>query len=182
MQQQACWSWQALFTPPSYGCWFTHVDVLLVVVAFVVVVVRAAGCTCGQCGAPALVGFSGKRQYLELMNVRRARKVQTVDVGPQADLPPGWPFPCTTEVWVLSSTSGASALTQEQREGPYERLAARLRQLPWPHALQPTCCQRPEAQGLVARQGQAAAGAQGLAVASGEGPGDGGVRTEGLDA
>lgn len=26
------------------------------------------GCNCSQCGAPALVAFAGKRQYLELLN------------------------------------------------------------------------------------------------------------------
>ncbi|GFH08180.1 UDG domain-containing protein [Haematococcus lacustris] len=28
----------------------------------------AMGCTCGLCGAPALVAFTGKRQYMELLN------------------------------------------------------------------------------------------------------------------
>lgn len=28
-------------------------------------------CVCGQCGAPAVVGFAGKRQWMELLNVGR---------------------------------------------------------------------------------------------------------------
>ena len=46
-------------------------------------------CTCGRCGAPPLVAFTGKRQYVELMTVGRAdkKKVTKVDFGRQAVLP-----------------------------------------------------------------------------------------------
>lgn len=46
----------------------------------------APRCTCGQCGAPALVAFSGKRQWVELLNTGRARAqwVKTVPLGPQS--------------------------------------------------------------------------------------------------
>jgi hypothetical protein len=149
---------------------------------------------CGRCGAPCIVAFSGKRQYLELLNADPAqarlpallragaaqarapvaeapegaaaeaeageeaaaaarprklppggrgrggpKKATTVDLGPQAHLPPGWPLPPATEVWVLTSTSGASALTNEARAAPYRQLAARLAEIPWPRRVAPAC-------------------------------------------
>ena len=148
------------------------------------------GCVCGRCGAPCLVAFSGKRQYVELMNASlvagapaaatagtadaaaaaagaaaaavdivgspgkqrrqqkqqpaaaaapRRAKVATVPLGRQPALPPGWPLPPWTEVWVLTSTSGASALTNEARAAPYEALAARLREIPWPRNAAARC-------------------------------------------
>lgn len=163
---------------------------------------RTPGCTCGRCGAPSLVAFSGKRQFLELLNVGRSARdrIKTVEVGagkphewgggdparvyiviaadhvapcgdsafncrnafldeplcvlvtrrravrpvpqigPQRLLPAGWPFPAgRTEVWVCSSTSGAAAMTTEQREGPYQQLAERLRGIQWPRAVELAC-------------------------------------------
>lgn len=95
-----------------------------------------AGCTCGRCGEPAFVAFAGKRQYLELMNVGRAgRKLASVKTGPQDELPPRWPLQ-TSRVWVLTSTSGASALTNEARLAPYEALAEQLQGVPWPRPLE----------------------------------------------
>ena len=42
---------------------------------------------------------------------------------PAALRPPGWPFPAqATEVFVVPSTSGAAAMTNEAREGPYRAL------------------------------------------------------------
>ena len=32
---------------------------------------RVCRCVCGKCGAPAVVGFAGKRQWMELLNVGR---------------------------------------------------------------------------------------------------------------
>ena len=93
------------------------------------------GCTCGRCGQPAFVAFSGKRQYLELMNVGRVgRKLSSVTTGPQEELPPGWPLQ-DSQVWVCTSTSGASALTNEARLAPYRALAEVLREVPWPRPL-----------------------------------------------
>lgn len=45
-----------------------------------------ARCVCGRCGAPALVAFSGKRQWVELLNTGRPRAqwVKTVPLGPQS--------------------------------------------------------------------------------------------------
>lgn len=186
------------------------------------------GCVCGKCGAPSIVAFSGKRQYLELMNLRRGmqpatptysilggggvsdsgvvhqqpmemsnehhadelnmvsavstnrsqntsgdanalstlmkhsrhtaeanggkgsskgssaaakapKKVTTVPLGPQSVRPPGWPLPDTTEVWVLTSTSGASALTNAAREAPYIALSQRLSDISWPRNITLSC-------------------------------------------
>mmetsp|Transcript_6069 Transcript_6069/g.15455 ORF Transcript_6069/g.15455 Transcript_6069/m.15455 type:complete len:283 (+) Transcript_6069:265-1113(+) len=98
------------------------------------------GCTCGHCGAPAMVAFTGKRQYLELLNVNhgmdkpKPKRKTKVSLGPQdvALLPDGWPFPATTSVWVMTSTSGASALTNTDRIAPYKELAFELQKIPWP--------------------------------------------------
>ncbi|MEW5317321.1 MAG: hypothetical protein WDW38_008631 [Sanguina aurantia] len=97
----------------------------------------SAGCTCGACGAPCLVAFAGKRQYVELMNVgRRGRKVLTVPTGRQAALPPGWPLsPTATQVHVLPSSSGASALSTAQRYDPWQQLGQQFQQLPWPRTI-----------------------------------------------
>ncbi|KAG2499959.1 hypothetical protein HYH03_002244 [Edaphochlamys debaryana] len=101
------------------------------------------GCTCpgGACGAPSLVAFSGKRQFLELLNVGRSGRgrVKSVEYGPQTLLPTGWPLPRSTEVWVCSSTSGAAALSREAREEPYRRVAERLGAVPWPRPAQLRC-------------------------------------------
>ena len=72
---------------------------------------------------------------MDLLNAnRRGKKVQTVALGPQdpASLPRGWPFPPTTRVLVLTSTSGASALTNEARIRPYAELAKELSAIDWP--------------------------------------------------
>ncbi|GLI69099.1 hypothetical protein VaNZ11_013645 [Volvox africanus] len=100
------------------------------------------GCSCGLCGAPSLVAFSGKRHYLELLNVGKPprERVKTVEHGPQKLLPAGWPFPAAaTEVWVCSSTSGAAALTRGQREAPYRRLAEKMRGIEWPRRVALKC-------------------------------------------
>jgi thymine-DNA glycosylase len=134
------------------------------------------GCTCGACGSPIIVAFSGKRQFAELFQggkggtrpaqkggkggvaVNTCNKEGTVDQGPQAStaprvqssrpsfiplgrqavLPACWPLPFS-EVWVLTSTSGASPLTREQRFGSWRQLAARLEEEPWPRRLRATC-------------------------------------------
>ena len=44
----------------------------------------------------------------------------------------GWPFPDSTEVWVLPSTSGAAPMTTAERFGTWQALAARLQEVPWP--------------------------------------------------
>ncbi len=136
------------------------------------------GCTCGACGAPIVVAFSGKRQFAELFEgtseggkrgkkaaavaeaaateggrfaastehrfeVRtQAMKPAVIPLGRQAVLPAGWPLPLdSTEVWVMTSTSGASALTRNARYAPWEALAERLRGEAWPRAATARCVQ-----------------------------------------
>ncbi|GMH40337.1 hypothetical protein BSKO_08241 [Bryopsis sp. KO-2023] len=98
-------------------------------------------CECGKCGCPCIVAFAGKRQFLELFNAGRSpvNRVKSVDIGKQTRLPQGWPFPSETEVWVLPSTSGASALKNEQREGPFREVAAILESIPWPRNVAAKC-------------------------------------------
>lgn len=84
------------------------------------------GCWCMKCGWPAIVAFVGKKQYAELMNYnattvpggKRRKNITTADVkyGRQTELPPGWPCPGTTEVWVCSSTSGSAAFKGDIEE------------------------------------------------------------------
>lgn len=105
------------------------------------------GCKCGACGAPSVVAFSGKKQFVDLVNSCRrsgSRKVQggEVPVGqalPRSALPAGWPLPDSSEVWVMTSTSGASALSTEDRVRPWRLLAERIRGIPWPRSDAPTC-------------------------------------------
>ncbi len=53
--------------------------------------------------------------------------------GVQTARPPGWPACLAkTIVFVLSSSSGAAAMTNEEREGPYLELGQLLQQFPWP--------------------------------------------------
>jgi TDG/mug DNA glycosylase family protein len=75
---------------------------------------------------PKVIAFTGKRQFQHLFDGN-----QKVDYGLQTIRPPGWPFrPEHCQVFVLTSSSGASALTNEQREAPYRDLAALLAGLP----------------------------------------------------
>lgn len=167
------------------------------------------GCTCGTCGAPSIVAFSGKRQFSELFlqaagsrgkgrgagrggrggggkqgpagaallaaeagrgahDVRckdgrargiadeqasptgvgghpaglptvQARRPSSISTGRQWVLPDGWPLPLSTEVWVMTSTSGAAPMTREQRFAPWQALAERLQQVPWPRQCVAQC-------------------------------------------
>jgi TDG/mug DNA glycosylase family protein len=99
-----------------------------------------------MCGAPALVAFAGKRQFLELLNIDAAGQLRKgkdkvvssavqLDKQPAEMLPPGWPLPVDrTEVWVLTSTSGAAPMSNADRERPYQQLAHRLAEVPWPRS------------------------------------------------
>lgn len=60
------------------------------------------------------------------------RAPASVATGRQWVLPQGWPLPPSTEVWVMPSTSGAAAMTKEQRVGPWRQLAERLQREAWP--------------------------------------------------
>ncbi|KAK9808370.1 hypothetical protein WJX73_007553 [Symbiochloris irregularis] len=61
---------------------------------------ESSGCGCGMCGAPCIVAFAGKRQYLDMSNIGRKGKAKLtrLNVGRQKLRPPGWPFPLSTEV------------------------------------------------------------------------------------
>jgi hypothetical protein len=147
------------------------------------------GCTCGRCGAPGIIAFSGKRQFAELFSTggrnrgtKRQRRCEgpignsavpapaqepgsslpagreagaggegcgggkggprgllqagrpsRIEFGRQQVLPAGWPLDAgTTEVWVMSSTSGAAAMTGEVRLASWRALAAHLAGQVWP--------------------------------------------------
>lgn len=99
-------------------------------------------CTCGKCGAPSLVCFAGKRQWMELLNTGKKgkEKVTRIEGGMQAGKrPEGWPFPSTTEVWVLPSTSGAAPMTVEERIAPYREVAQELSKIAWPREIRCSC-------------------------------------------
>jgi TDG/mug DNA glycosylase family protein len=110
------------------------------------VLLLPAGCMCGLCGSPALIAFTGKRQFLELLNIDPSGQLRrgkarvasaAVQLGKQpADmLPAGWPLPVDrTEVWVLTSTSGAAPMSNADRERPYKHLAERLAGITWPRS------------------------------------------------
>ncbi|PRW44558.1 uracil-dna glycosylase superfamily [Chlorella sorokiniana] len=160
----------------------------------------AIGCTCGCCGAPAVVAFSGKKQFQELfaagngggrgrqkkaagvaaagaaavaaaaegspvsspeqaaaaaagraaeaacgteaaerLPVLQAGRPASIATGRQWVLPEGWPLPLSTEVWVMTSTSGAAPMTRQQRYAPWQALAERLAREPWPRQCQLRC-------------------------------------------
>lgn len=115
------------------------------------------GCRCGKCGAPVIIAFSGKKQFSDLFinsnsqtrkymststannstseeGVRiQATKPASIPSGRQSVLPIGWPLPLDkTEVWVMTSTSGAAAMKREARYTPWNALAERIQQEPWP--------------------------------------------------
>ncbi|KAK2076571.1 hypothetical protein QBZ16_005331 [Prototheca wickerhamii] len=84
-------------------------------------------------GTPAIVAFSGKRQFAELFPSKHAsillseHRPASIVPGRQRVLPSGWPLDRRAcEVWVLPSTSGAAAMSREERWGPWRALAARL--------------------------------------------------------
>jgi thymine-DNA glycosylase len=98
--------------------------------------VAAAAVTDFSQGCPKVVAFSGKRQWQELFFGTPEAKAQAASIqyGVQLIRPPGWPYPAdVTQVIVLTSSSGASALTNEQREAPYKLLGSMLSSIEWPH-------------------------------------------------
>ena len=108
------------------------------------------------CCAPRVIAFTGKRQFVELLNAGREggdskknnnskkRKFDSSSVGyglqPPSLRPDGWPRCLSeTEVWVLTTTSGAAGLTNEARAAPYLELGRRLASEAWPRP-PPPCC------------------------------------------
>lgn len=88
-----------------------------------------AACRDASVCAPRLVAFTGKGQWKALFEP----PLKTCEHGlqPAGIRPPGWPLPASTAVFVLSSSSGRAAMTDEQRRGPYRELAALVRGMPW---------------------------------------------------
>ncbi len=89
----------------------------------------------GMC-PPRLIAFTGRRQWQALYQGAQQHRCKrrgrmTVEYGCQGDLrPPGWPFSTNDcRVFVLTSSSGAAALTNIQREAPYIELAEELAKL-----------------------------------------------------
>ncbi len=86
---------------------------------------------------PRIIAFTGRRQWQALYEGARKYGCKQpcgrlpVEYGCQGDLrPPGWPFSTNDcRVFVLTSSSGAAALTNVQREAPYIKLAEELAKL-----------------------------------------------------
>ncbi len=104
--------------------------------------VQAAQSTSGNSGGgmcpPRIIAFTGRRQWHALYQGVQQHGNQRLDkmrveYGCQGDLrPPGWPFSTNDcRVFVLTSSSGAAALTNAQREAPYIQLAEELATLRW---------------------------------------------------
>jgi G:T/U-mismatch repair DNA glycosylase len=79
--------------------------------------------------APRIVACTGKTQWTSLFKPPLKR----CDHGlqPSSLRPPGWPFPPSTHVFVLASSSGRAALSNEARSAPYRELAAIVDSMPW---------------------------------------------------
>jgi len=54
----------------------------------------SCSCTCGRCGAPSMVCFAGKRQWMELLNLGKKgkEKLTRVDGGKQTTIRPAVRF------------------------------------------------------------------------------------------
>jgi len=77
---------------------------------------------------PACVAFTGVTQFAELFEPARLKGVVP---GKQSLRPPRFPY-TTSEIWVLPSSSGRAAMTNERREAPYIALGERLEREPLP--------------------------------------------------
>ncbi len=73
---------------------------------------------------------------MELMNFGRPKRerLKKLDTGKQDAAPKGWPLPATSELWVMTSTSGASPMTNEQRFATWRALAAHIELIQHPRA------------------------------------------------
>lgn len=79
--------------------------------------------------APKIVAFTGKSQWKCLFEPPLT-KCET-GIQPKNLRPPGWPYPPSTDVFVLVSSSGRAAFTHAQRREPYKQLGALLSTIPW---------------------------------------------------
>lgn len=81
---------------------------------------------------PKIVAFTGKRQFQELFFDSTLHKGSPIPFGLQEMRPEGFPFTAEeTLLFVLTSSSGAAAMSNEAREAPYKELATLLQQFPW---------------------------------------------------
>ena len=99
---------------------------------------NAVSCVCDGCGAPAILAATGKRQWQDLLVAGTgSRSLPQVEYGlqPPSLRPRAWPLPPTTAVWLLTSTSGAAALTNEARAAPWAALGAEVAGVPWPRTV-----------------------------------------------
>eukprot|EP00802_Teleaulax_amphioxeia_P014162 Tamp_14223.p1 GENE.Tamp_14223~~Tamp_14223.p1 ORF type:complete len:404 (+),score=53.22 Tamp_14223:112-1212(+) len=81
-------------------------------------------------GYPSIVAFTGKRHFAALFDPP-LKRVQNFGPQPLHLRPPAWPFPESSEVWILPSPSGRAAMTAAEREAPYVQLGKRLASIPW---------------------------------------------------
>jgi G:T/U-mismatch repair DNA glycosylase len=79
--------------------------------------------------APRVVAFTGKNQWKMLFDP--PLKVCEHGLQPSTLRPPAWPLPASTAVWILSSSSGRAAMTDEARRAPYRGLAQLVATMPW---------------------------------------------------
>eukprot|EP00967_Tisochrysis_lutea_P088549 scaffold125725_cov18-Tisochrysis_lutea.AAC.1 len=91
--------------------------------------------------ALTMLPFAMSPEELQQCSMRGKSKIPKVEIGVQPAnlLPPGWPFPASTQVIVCCSTSGASPMTAAERLAPYQDLASKLAGVPWPRADLPRC-------------------------------------------
>ena len=75
---------------------------------------------------------------MELMNAGRPKRehLKKLDTGKQHVAPSDWPLPASSELWVMTSTSGASPMTNEERFATWRALAAYIGQLKHPREAQ----------------------------------------------
>ncbi|KAL4858944.1 hypothetical protein ACK3TF_001313 [Chlorella vulgaris] len=98
---------------------------------------RSAQAVSPPAPAPAAaIESAGCQMRLPILQERRPGRI---DTGRQWVLPAGWPLPLHTEVWVLTSTSGAAPMTREQRIAPWQALAQRLAAEAWPRQCVARC-------------------------------------------
>lgn len=80
--------------------------------------------------APLLVAFTGKAQWKAMFSPPLTCAVES-GLQPGSHRPADWPFPPSTRVFVLPSSSGRAAFTLAARKEPYAALAALVHSLPW---------------------------------------------------
>eukprot|EP01138_Halocafeteria_seosinensis_P015929 gb/GECG01016256.1/.p1 GENE.gb/GECG01016256.1/~~gb/GECG01016256.1/.p1 ORF type:complete len:366 (+),score=31.96 gb/GECG01016256.1/:1-1098(+) len=88
-----------------------------------------------QCG-PRVVAFTGKSQFYSMYGPEDPKPPSKLAGRvPHNILPKRWPFPKSTEVFVLISSSGRASGWHKERKRLYDELAELVNQHPWPPAL-----------------------------------------------